>query len=86
MTIGEADRCRDAQVGFCCAIGVMVGLVQRGGLGWLGTSWVREKASREKEKESREQAGVARGGSRWLGWLGTVRKRAEIVRKRESRD
>jgi hypothetical protein len=52
--VGEADRCRDGRVSLCCAIGAT---------GWLGTSWAREKASRE-------EAGVA-GGS-W-GWLGMAR-------------
>ena len=59
--------------------------VRQGGSGWLGTSWGREKASREREREQRT-------GRHGWGWLGTVRKRAEsekraeTVRKRESRE
>jgi hypothetical protein len=51
-----------------------------GWLGWLGTSWAREKASREREREQRT-------GKGWLaGWLGTVRKRAESEKRAESRE
>ena len=36
--------------------------VRRRGSGWLGTSWAREKASREREREQRTGRG-AWGGS-----------------------
>jgi hypothetical protein len=53
-------------------------MVRLGGSGWLGTSWVREKTSREREREQR------RGRCGW-GWLGTVRKRADSEKERKQR-
>jgi hypothetical protein len=47
--------------------------------GWLGTIWVTEKVSIEREREQRR--GVWLGVTSW-GWLGTVRKRANSERER----
>ena len=53
--------------------------VARSGSGWLGMSWAREKASREKkEREQARVLGVAR-------WLGTVKRRADSEKERKQR-
>ena len=48
--------------------------VARSGSGWLGTSWAREKANRERKKGSRPgcwgRLEMARGGWGWLGGSG----------------
>ena len=60
--------------------------VARSGSGWLGMSWAREKASRERKKGSRLGCWgwLGMAGGCW-GWLGTVRRREQTVRKREQR-
>ena len=64
------DRCRDGRVGLCCAIGAT---------GWLGL------AGQERKRAEKRPVWLGVAGGGW-GWLGTVRKRADSERERESRD
>uniref|UniRef100_A0A2N9GMM5 Uncharacterized protein n=1 Tax=Fagus sylvatica TaxID=28930 RepID=A0A2N9GMM5_FAGSY len=54
-----------------------------GGIGataWLGLAG-HELGERESEQRERKRAENRPGCWGWLGWLGTVRKRAETVRR-----